>query len=143
MVINNVWLKNVKSFFTSAIVDDPARSCFPQSRLSCTSCICKLPASHHTRLAKVLKGRSKRSWAGMGRHGQAWAGKRRSFSFTFSSMRTSPPPVALPQAHSRSSFTSGNNESAQVHCNCLDQKLTKTFPALLCLQAPHIGIDDE
>ena len=67
MVINNVWLKNVKSFFTSAIVDDPARSCFPQSRLSCTSCICKLPASHHTRLAKVLKGRSKRSWAGIGR----------------------------------------------------------------------------
>ena len=67
MVINNVWLKNVKSFFASAIVDDPARSCFPQSRLSCTSCTCKLPASHHMRLAKVLKGCSKRSWAGMGR----------------------------------------------------------------------------
>lgn len=82
---------------------DPTSSCLPHFRAILH--ILRLRVISHT-VGKGLKGRSRRSCEG----------KRRSFSFTFSSIRTLPTtrtaPSSLSKSSLSSSFTSANKESA-------------------------------
>jgi hypothetical protein len=113
-----IWLKNVVVLLThrAAASHKPGPSC--------TYCVCGLPGSHRTQLAKACRGRSRRSCAR----------KRRSFNFAFSSTRTFPTTRAAPsspsksKAWSRSSFTATNKGLAQAYQNCLDQKTYKDIP---------------